>query len=96
MTASPLADARPRLRLVSLSCLVAPPDPTSFWSQVRTNVVSWLIIAAVGGTGYIAYTVPRMLQLVIEGQERLTLQTVELQKNLASHERRLTLLELRR
>jgi hypothetical protein len=92
---SPEALRVPRLRLVPLSYLVPQSDPASFWAQVRTNVVSWLIIAAVGGTGYIAYTVPRMLQLVLEGQERLTLQTVELQKNLASHERRLTLLELR-
>ncbi len=78
-----------------MSRLVSPPDPTSFWSQVRTNVVSWLIIAAVGGTGYIAYTVPRMLALVLEGQSRLTVQTAEIQKTIAGHEHRLTLMELR-
>ena len=85
----------PTLRLVSMSNLVAPPDPTTFWSQVRTNVVSWLIIAAVGGTGYIAYTVPRMLAIVIEGQARLAIQATELQKTVSDHERRLTILELR-
>lgn len=74
---------------------VPPPDPTTFWSQVRTNVVSWLIIAAVGGTGYIAYTVPRLLQLVIEGQARLAAQAGELQKTVSGHDRRLTILELR-
>ncbi len=75
---------------------VAPPNPTSFWAQVRLNVVSWLIIAAVGGVGYIAYTVPRLLQLVIEGQERLETEVSEARRLLVSHERRLTVLELRR
>ena len=68
MSVSPLGDARPKLLLVSMAQLVPQSDHDSFWAQVRTNVVSWLIIAAVGGTGYIAYTVPRMLQLVLEGR----------------------------
>lgn len=83
------------MRLVPLSLLVPQSDPASFWTQVRTNVVSWLIIAAVGGTGYIAYTVPRMLQLVLEGQERLTIQSVEHQKIVTELQRRVTILELK-
>lgn len=75
---------------------VAPPDPTDFWRQVRLNVVSWLVIAAVGGIAYIGYTVPRLLQIVISGQEDLQKQASEFQKSITSIERRVTVLELRR
>ena len=72
------------------------PDPTPFWRQVRLNVVSWLVIASVGGIAYIGYTVPRLLEVVITGQQNLQKQTEEHQRIVASHERRLTVLELRR
>jgi uncharacterized membrane-anchored protein YhcB (DUF1043 family) len=75
---------------------VDPPDPTFFWRQVRLNVVSWLVIASVGGIAYIGYTVPRLLEVVITGQKNLQKQTEENQRIVASHERRLTVLELRR
>jgi cell division protein FtsB len=75
---------------------VAPPDPTSFWAQVRLNVVSWLIIVAVGGVGYIGWTVPRLLQVVISGQADLQQQQTETQKLVVGVERRVTVLELRR
>ena len=75
---------------------VSPPDPTNFWQQVRLNVVSWLIIAAVGGVGYIAYTVPRLLTIVIAGQEQLQDEVTEARRSLATLERRVTVLELRR
>ncbi len=75
---------------------MAPPDPTSFWAQVRLNVVSWLIIVAVGGVGYIGWTVPRLLQVVISGQAELQEQQTETQKLVVGLERRVTVLELRR
>ena len=40
-----------------------------FWRQVRLNVTSWLIICGVGGIGYIGYTVPRQLDLILRHQE---------------------------
>ena len=92
MTAVPLR----RLRALQRLSTVAPPDPTDFWRQVRLNVVSWLVIASVGGVAYISYTVPRLLQVVITGQEELRRQTAEIQRIVASHERRITVLELRR
>ena len=73
-----------------------PPDHASFWRQVRLNVVSWLVIASVGGIAYIGYTVPRLLEVVIAGQKNLQEQAEEHQRIVATHERRLTVLELSR
>lgn len=59
-------------------------------------MVSWVVIASVGGIAYIGYTVPRLLQVVIAGQENLQKQAEEIQRIVASHERRITVLEVRR
>jgi hypothetical protein len=43
------------------------PDP--FWDDVRRHVVAWLIIAGVGGIGYLAVQVPIRLDRVLVNQE---------------------------
>lgn len=71
----------------------APNQPT-FWQQVRLNVVSWLIIAGVSGVGYISYTVPKLLQVVIANQEQLQKEAESFKGALTSLDRRVTVLEL--
>lgn len=74
---------------------MADPNSPDFWKQVRLNVVSWLIIAAVGGVGYISYTVPRLLQVVIENQESWQKDAEAIRTTLTQVERRVTVLELK-
>ncbi len=45
----------------------AMPDP--FWDDVRRHVTAWLIIASVGGIGYLAVQVPLRLDRVLVNQE---------------------------
>lgn len=77
---------------------MAPPDPApgSFWTQVRLNVVSWLVVCAVGGIGYVTYVVPRMLERVLDGQRAISVQASEFAEVIKDHERRITVLESQR
>lgn len=43
-----------------------------FWKEVEQQVAAGLILAAVAGVAYIAYTVPRQLDQVLQKQEALT------------------------
>lgn len=50
---------------------MAEPQEEGFADKIRVNVVSWLVIAAIGGVAYVAYTVPRQIDHVIRNQEEL-------------------------
>lgn len=65
----------------------------AFWTQVRLNVTTWLILSAVAGIGYLGYTVPRMLEQVLKAQEWHSKQLVELATQLRTHEIRITRIE---
>jgi hypothetical protein len=64
-----------------------------FWHQVRLNVTSWLIVAGVGGIGYISYTVPRQLDLILRNQEITRAEITQIKADLKDHNRRITQLE---
>jgi hypothetical protein len=64
-----------------------------FWSQVRLNVTSWMIVCGVAGIGYIGYTVPRTLDLIVRNQEMYRMQQSEMSTQLRSHEVRITRIE---
>ena len=59
-------------------------------------MVSWLIIVGVGGVVYISYTVPRLLQMVLTSQEEIQRDLQTMQQQIVTHERRITLLELKK
>jgi hypothetical protein len=70
-----------------------PPDLKPFWSQIWVNTASWLIICTVLGVGYIAYTVPRMLDLVLRNQDQLRTDVQSNKAVLLGHENRILRLE---
>lgn len=76
--------------------MAEPEDDLSvdFWHQVRLNVTTWLILAGVGGIGYISYTVPRQLDLILQNQGLQKQEITQIKADLRSHDRRLTQLEL--
>jgi hypothetical protein len=47
------------------------PGP-GFWKEVEQQVAAGLILAAVAGVGYIAWTVPRQLDQIYQQQVALT------------------------
>jgi len=47
-----------------------PPKPP-FWREVEQQVAAGLILLAVAGIGYIGFTVPRQLDLVLENQKAI-------------------------
>ncbi len=63
------------------------PDP--FWDEVRRHVVSWLIIAGVGGIGYLAVQVPIRLDRVLINQETFQSELREFKTELQDIEVRL-------
>jgi len=66
-----------------------------FWGQVRVNVASWLAVAGLLGVGYIAWTVPRSLDLIQRNQEDQRQDMIQLKTDLRSLEVRTTKLEAR-
>lgn len=82
-------------------------DPTHqpkppFWREVEQQVAAGLILLAVGGIGYLGFTVPRQLDLVIEGQKAILVRQVAAENRLERVEgavqgidRRVTRLEAR-
>lgn len=46
------------------------PKPP-FWREVEQQVAAGLILAAVCGIGYIGFTVPRQLDLILENQKTI-------------------------
>lgn len=42
-----------------------------FWREVEQQVAAGLILLAVAGIGYIGFTVPRQLDLLLEGQKAI-------------------------
>ena len=77
------------------------PKP-HFWREVEQQVAAGLILLAVAGIGYIGFTVPRQLDLVIEGQKSILVRQVAAENRLERVEgtvqgldRRVTRLEAR-
>lgn len=77
------------------------PKPP-FWREVEQQVAAGLILLAVAGIGYIGFTVPRQLDLVIEGQKSILVRQVAAENRLERVEgtvqgldRRVTRLEAR-
>ncbi len=64
------------------------PDP--FWDDVRRHVVAWLIIAGVGGIGYLAVQVPLRLDRVLVNQEGFAAELQEFKAALKDLEARVT------
>ena len=49
-----------------------PSQPKSpFWREVEQQVAAGLILLAVAGIGYLGFTVPRQLDLVLENQKAI-------------------------
>lgn len=71
----------------------ATSEQEEFWAQVRLNVTSWMIICGVAGIGYLGYTVPRTLDLILRNQEIHRTQQTEMSTQLRSHELRITRIE---
>lgn len=70
------------------------PDP--FWDDVRRHVVAWLIIAGVGGIGYLAVQVPIRLDRVLANQEGFATEMQEFKAALKDLEVRMTRQEMGR
>jgi len=77
------------------------PKPP-FWREVEQQVAAGLILLAVAGIGYIGFTVPRQLDLVIEGQKGIMIRQLAAENRLERVEgavqgidRRVTRLEAR-
>lgn len=68
-------------------------EQEEFWAQVRLNVTSWMIVCGVAGIGYLGWTVPRTLDLILRNQELHKMQQTEMSTQLRSHEVRITRLE---
>jgi uncharacterized alkaline shock family protein YloU len=77
-----------------------PPQPPFNWLQVKQEAIAGLIViaaaAAIGGIGYIAYTVPSKLDHVLNNQEEFRGRIVKLETQGDAHEVRLIKLEMRR
>lgn len=72
-----------------------PIEEDAFWRQVRLNVTSWLIVCGVAGIGYIGYTVPRQLDMILKNQESQQEDIRSLAAQQKSFESRLIRLESR-
>jgi hypothetical protein len=80
-----------------------PDEHSRFnWKEVEQQVAAGLILAAVAGVGYIAWTVPRQLDQIYQQQVGLIKQTQGLEAVVAKHgealqgiDRRVTRLEAR-
>lgn len=79
----------------------APGHHTRFsWKEVEQQVAAGLILAAVAGVGYIAWTVPRQLDQIYQQQVALTEQAKGMEAVVVKHgellqglDRRVTRLE---
>jgi hypothetical protein len=76
-------------------------QPPSFnWREVKQEAIAGLITlsaaGAIGGIGYIAYTVPSKLDHVIKNQEEYKGRIVKLEDQNESQEVRIIRLELRK
>lgn len=78
-----------------------PPKPP-FWREVEQQVAAGLILLTVGGIGYIGFTVPKQLDLVLENQKAVLARQVAAESRLERVEgsvqgidRRVTRLEAR-
>jgi uncharacterized membrane protein YebE (DUF533 family) len=81
--------------------MVNPSPQTPFnWLLVKQEAIAGLIViasaAAIGGIGYIAYTVPSKLDHVLSNQEEFRARIVKLEAQGDTHEVRIIKLELRR
>jgi len=47
------------------------PSKAPFWPEVGQQVAAGLIFLAVAGIGYLGFTVPRQLDLVLENQKAI-------------------------
>lgn len=66
-----------------------PEDPRPkpvFWIEVEQQVAAGLILLAVGGIGYIGFTVPRQLDLVLENQKAVLARQVATETRLEKAE----------
>ncbi len=79
------------------------PHPRFSWKEVEQQVAAGLILAAVAGVGYIAWTVPRQLDQIYHQQVALTQQAKGMEQLAAKHgeaiqglDRRVTRLEAQR
>jgi hypothetical protein len=76
--------------------------PRFSWKEVEQQVAAGLILAAVAGVGYIAWTVPRQLDQIYQQQVSLIEQARGLESEVSKHgealqglDRRVTRLEAR-
>ena len=64
-----------------------PPGPgRQFWREVEQQVAAGLILAAVAGIGFIAWTVPRQLDQLLAGQKAIAERATAMERRLTQAE----------
>ena len=71
-----------------------PPKPP-FWREVEQQVAAGLILLAVAGIGYIGFTVPRQLDLVLENQKAVLSRQLAAEGRLEKIEGSITVIDRR-
>ena len=68
----------------------SPPGPgRQFWREVEQQVAAGLILAAVAGIGFIAWTVPRQLDQLLAGQRAITERAAAMESRLGKAEQQI-------
>jgi hypothetical protein len=64
-----------------------PPGPgRQFWREVEQQVAAGLILAAVAGIGFIAWTVPRQLDQLLAGQKAIAERATAMERRITQAE----------
>ena len=62
------------------------PNRPQFWHEVEQQVAAGLILAAVAGIGFIAWTVPRQLDQLLAGQKTITERAAAMERRIGQAE----------
>lgn len=88
-----------------MTCAVMGPPPPNrtFWLQVEQQVAAGLILSMVAGIGYLVWSVPRQLDLVLQNQRQISERAAAIEARMTNIDgqidgldRRVTRLESRR
>lgn len=64
-----------------------PPGPgRQFWREVEQQVAAGMILAAVAGIGFIAWTVPRQLDQLLAGQKAIAERATAMERRITQAE----------